>query len=157
MGVKLAHTLKQLESRRAILQGELAGKRQAVADMQRDIHATTERLRMVDAEIARLQAETPAGPIVSEHALLRYLARVQGVDLDAVRSAILANGVAEQINALKRCRLPIGNGAVLIVEDRVVKTVETSGPAFLPKYAKAPKKRPGPKPAQQRALESEED
>lgn len=63
--------------------------------------------------------------MVSDHALLRYLERVKGVDIDALRAEILGEGRQEMIQKMMSCKLPIGGGAKLIVQQRVVVTVIT--------------------------------
>ncbi len=63
--------------------------------------------------------------MVSDHALLRYLERVKGVDIDALRAEMLGEGRQALIQKLMSCKLPIGDGARLIVQQRVVVTVIT--------------------------------
>lgn len=77
----------------------------------------------------KVRAKTYRGSpvaMVSDHALLRYLERVKGVDVDALREEILGEGRREAVQKLLNCKLPIGGGAKLIVQHRVVVTVITS-------------------------------
>jgi hypothetical protein len=63
--------------------------------------------------------------MVSDHALLRYIERVKGVDVEALREEMLGEGRREAVQKLMSCKLPIGGGAKLIVQQRVVVTVIT--------------------------------
>lgn len=78
-------------------------------------------LEQVDKAIHDLTGEE-AEPVVSEHALLRYLERVKGIDLDAVRDEIL-DGRRSSIRQLGSCKFKTGDGLTIVVKDRVVVTV----------------------------------
>lgn len=66
-------------------------------------------------------------PTVTDHAVLRWIERVRGVDLDQVRAEILAQGreqwVAEGVASVKLPEL----GVVLVARDGVVVTVKPTG------------------------------
>jgi len=65
----------------------------------------------------------PISAHASDHAILRYLERIKGVDITAVVAEMLGEGRAAAIKALRTCKLPLGEGARLVVVDRVVVTV----------------------------------
>lgn len=69
--------------------------------------------------------DTPA-ELVSDHAVLRYLERVVGVDVGAqVRALLLADGRAELIRTVVRGKIRIPDtGAVLQIADGRVVTVK---------------------------------
>jgi len=58
--------------------------------------------------------------IVSEHATLRYITRVMGIDVEKLRTKILPNGTTGIIDG----KYPIGDGFVSVVKNNVVVTVE---------------------------------
>ncbi|MCG7588281.1 hypothetical protein [Photobacterium sp. OFAV2-7] len=82
------------------------------------------RLDKVIAEIDRLQNE----PVVSEHAMLRYLERIKGLDLEALENEILNEPTRELINSygVGHAKLPHRGipGCRLIVNDKTIVTVE---------------------------------
>lgn len=78
-------------------------------------------VKSLEARIVTLQYEAPA-PIVSEHALLRYLERVKGVDLKALSDEILGDGTASAISFAKSGRIQKGD-ITLIIKNNVVVTV----------------------------------
>jgi len=121
MSIQDSHRLKQLQSRRAKLEVELEQVGQELTRVQEKHATVTQDLSNVLGQINSL---TTTAPVVSEHALLRYLERVQGIDLDEVRSRILSERTIGVINTLDTCpRLPIGEGVALVVENRRVVSV----------------------------------
>lgn len=64
--------------------------------------------------------------IVSEHALLRYLERTFGVDLEEIKRQILTEEMKGRIDSFGNGKFPHPDGYKLVVKDRVVVTVETN-------------------------------
>jgi hypothetical protein len=76
--------------------------------------------------MSAVRSKLPADCLVTDHAVVRYIERVLGVDLELAREAILADGRAEAIRAIGRGRIRIANSeAVLEVMDGRVVTVKT--------------------------------
>lgn len=152
MSVHNSHLLKQLESRLSKLRAERDVQRQALTEAEQAHQAACDKLRSVEREIAELKTSS-SEPVVTEHALLRYLERVHGIDLEKIKSEMVTPTVAEKILALKSCRLPIGNGACLVVKGGVVHTVETAELRAKP----AKPRNHCPRPAEARRLQTEEE
>jgi hypothetical protein len=72
--------LNSLEQQAKIKQIGIAQEQKALSLMEKSIK---------EIRIALDKAKNPAEPTVSEHAILRYLERVEGVDIDAIRAKIL--------------------------------------------------------------------
>jgi hypothetical protein len=111
------------------LQGQLAKElancnnlKSELAVAQRKHHLSQATCKSLEARIVELQTEAPA-PIVSEHALLRYLERVKGFDLAALRDEILGDGTAASISFAKTGRIK-KDGMCLVIKDNVVVTIE---------------------------------
>ena len=64
-------------------------------------------------------------PVVSEHAILRYLERVEGVDIEAIKQKILSPKVREYIDTLVSGNFPLeeNNKIMIRVKNRVVVSV----------------------------------
>lgn len=60
---------------------------------------------------------------VSDHAVLRYLERVLGLNLDDVRAEILSSGVEAQIRQLGSGKYPLKGGGKAVVNGNVIVTV----------------------------------
>lgn len=123
-GITDAHELKGLQVQ---LAKEIAAARVAKDELdiaQRKYNQSQAICRSLKARIAALEAQaTPKDPIVSEHALLRYLERVEGVDLDVIRQRILGDGTAASISFARTGRIK-KKDVTLIIKDSVVVTVE---------------------------------
>lgn len=157
IGVQATHTLKQLQTRRAQIQAELADQERVLADAQSAVAGTRERLKAVERDIEALEAAS-AEPIVTEHAMLRYLQHVKGLDLEALQREMLSGNTVEQINLVQSGRLPTPSGATLVVKQRTVVTVIPPTSMTNPKKLAAKQRHKGkPKPAEQRQLAQEEE
>ena len=62
------------------------------------------------------------GPSITDHAVLRYLERVVGMDIQAVRDSILTPDRAQMIRMGAR-RIKIETGALLIIDNKKIITV----------------------------------
>ena len=79
------------------------------------------RMKTIDGQIAKLKA---GPPVVTEHAILRYLERVRGVDIEAIRQEMLDPKIVGFIDTLGSGLIPHPNGYKLVVKKRVIVTVE---------------------------------
>lgn len=61
---------------------------------------------------------------VSEHAVVRYLERVKGVDIAAVRREILGGLAGAAVKAKKSCVIRRGDGAEIVIRGGYVVTVK---------------------------------
>jgi len=66
-------------------------------------------------------------PVITDHAMLRWLERVAGIDMDEVRAAILADGRAEWVaNGASQIRVPSLNITVVAKGGKVITIIPTS-------------------------------
>jgi hypothetical protein len=72
-------------------------------------------------EILKLE-QVRTEPLISEHALLRWIERVEGVDLDALRAHILGGRTGESIKFAGSGTV-IKDGYTLVFKNRIVVTV----------------------------------
>ncbi len=116
------HALKQLVTRKGKLQA-LADRLDAERKEAKTAWQTTEaayadtvqKLQAIEVQINSVQQE----PTVSEHAMLRYLERVQGVELKAVEAAILTPRVRNVIATLGDGKYKL-DGHEIVVKNRTV-------------------------------------
>lgn len=83
-----------------------------------------ERIAKLNAELARLQRKRKrvtanAQPPVTDHAIVRYLERVQGVDIPALKQAIL-NGAGATVTVIGTGRVPTGKWVLVCKRGAVV-------------------------------------
>lgn len=65
---------------------------------------------------------------VTDHALVRWMERMLGMDFDQVREQILPATLIPTVEAIGTGKIPIGDGLVLVVVDRRVVTVSENAP-----------------------------
>ena len=75
------------------------------------------------------QNPPPEHPVVTDHALVRYLQRVIGIDVDALRRQLLADGREELIRTMSSGRLRTADGLTLVVKNRIVVSIIVPGQA----------------------------
>lgn len=107
------HKLKTLQVQRSKL---LEQKK----TLSREMSAIDHQIRDIDEEIDSL---TIKEPVITEHALLRYIAAVADLDLEEVKETLLNDKVKDQIHALKSGKFPIGDGMRAVVKNNTIVTV----------------------------------
>ncbi len=126
-----AHELKALRSRLSSAQAELAASEQITKDLQskasnsqRQTADWRSKVQQLAAQIEEATAIAPE-PIVTEHAMLRFLERVYGIDLNQIKETILTQGLVMAVNQFKSGKFPIeGYECRAVVKDRTIITIE---------------------------------
>ena len=109
----------EADLRQASDEARVAQERESALRRQRD-----EIMRQIKAiEDAAVTVE----PVITEHALLRYIERVMGVDLAAIKEEMLGGRMREMITTLKTGSFP-GGDYKLVVKNGVVITVDNFTP-----------------------------
>lgn len=114
--------LKGLQSQLTVAKIEAARTADDLAKATAKHQESLKCISDCEFKIARLQEQT-IEPIVSEHAILRWLERVDGVNMDNVRAAILGDGTAESIKFAKTGKV-VKNKHTIIFKNKTVVTVE---------------------------------
>lgn len=112
--------LKRLQTARKELLDEMEQVRCKAAIANQEVSRLKENLEEVDSKIARLKSN----PIVSEHAVLRYVERAMEIDIDEIKRRILSDETKQRIQELGSGKFPIGDGLRAVVKGNVVVTVE---------------------------------
>lgn len=119
--------VKGLRSQIAAKRGDLAAANVAAASAQRQASNLGRDILAIEARIKELEQPVEAGPIiVTEHALLRYLERVYGIDLDGVRGEIIA-GAESTIRFMRDGQIQRPEGHTLVIKNMTVVTVKGGG------------------------------
>ena len=61
-------------------------------------------------------------PIITEHALIRYMERVKGIDVESMRKEVVNNKIVDQITRLGSGTFPCGDYKI-VVRDSIIVTV----------------------------------
>lgn len=121
MGIKESQELKQLQSRKAKLEVDLKGKRKDLGSIQNEVKNMESQLCEIQNKIKSI---SDSDIVVTEHAIIRYLERCKGLDLDAVKSEILSEERRKMIKAMGNGKFPIGDGARIVVKGNSIVTIE---------------------------------
>lgn len=106
--VEKSRKLKSLQVTQSKLISVIRTNRKIIHQAENDIKAADKQLIVVEKEIDELSIDSDE-LIITEHAYLRYLERVEGIDLQEVHKKILA--LAEKDRVMQ------GNTVVTVVTD----------------------------------------
>ncbi|HFI0747262.1 TPA: hypothetical protein ACGOYH_001384 [Streptococcus suis] len=115
--------LKYLESKKVLLEAQLENLRDRKGQVGKEISLVSSKLNSVNQRIQALKGRNDL--IVSEHAMLRYLERVEQLDV-AILNRIIAEDEELQsvVKTLGNGIFPVkGRGFKLVIKDNVVETI----------------------------------
>jgi len=58
--------------------------------------------------------------VITEHAILRYLERVQKIDIENVKNEILSPVIKKQLLQLNNCKYPVKDFFILVKDNKIV-------------------------------------
>ena len=122
MSVSATHELKGLQTRLKQAEVDLEQAVQATKSCSQKENAARNEVRNLRTKIEQLQ-KSNAEPVVSEHAILRYLERVHGLDLEMVRQAILDESTTKHIKFARNGKIKRADGTI-VFQNNVVVTFE---------------------------------
>jgi len=118
-----AHELKQLQVQITKLNAEIEA---LISEANNANNAANQKLNYRKTLQKKIDdyAERNKEPIVSEHALLRYIERVYGINLDDVRSNILSPSTRKAIQVVGSGKFPLDAGGRAVVKGNTIVTIE---------------------------------
>lgn len=122
MSAILAHKLKGHQVQLAKARASAEVSRAALLSAERVHKSAESEVVAIERRIAELQRAS-ADPIVSEHALLRWIERVEKHDIDAVRVRMLSPAVVEAIRFAGSGKVR-HDGVMIIFKNNTIVTVE---------------------------------
>jgi len=122
MSIKNSAELKGLETRRNELQAKRKLLNIEITDKQKESAAIKKKIDFLQREIERLKKKTPSNIVISEHAMLRYIERVLGIDLTELQNKIVPPDKLDEIKLIGNGTFSINDHKVT-VKDGVIVTV----------------------------------
>ena len=113
------HKLKQLQTRKKKLEAELERLDVERKESARAYDIVAGKIKAIKDEISNHLIE----PVVSEHALLRYIERKMDFDLDEIKKEILTDDLKIMIKKLGNGKYPIVNGKAVVKEGVIISIV----------------------------------
>lgn len=122
MKAENSQQLKQLQTRKYKLEIEVKELEREASESQKACSKARNKLDNIKKEISLLKEKEV---IVTEHAVIRYLERVMGLDIDQVKKEILTTNLKCQLAMLNNGngKYPIGNGCKAVIKDNTVVSV----------------------------------
>ncbi len=120
---------KQTSDEIKALRRRIAEKRVELKSAEAESKEKADRVRDITTSLAELARslqtlqEEIQDPVVTDHAVLRYLEREKGMDIDAIREEMLSERVVEMIRFTRTGKVSVGNGRRLVVKDMAVVSV----------------------------------
>ena len=112
--------LKSLQVKRSKIQGDLDDIRKTLKELETRMVEREKALSQIQQELNEL---ADSNPVVSEHALLRYVERVLGINLKEAEKDIMSKENLEIINQLSSGKIPFKKDLVLVVKNKTVITI----------------------------------
>jgi len=116
--IKQRQTLKSLMSQKASLQveiNELKNKHNMIED---EMNFKNKKIDELNKQINNISDE----PQITEHALLRYIERIKGVDIKEIKKEIMTDQNKKMIETLESGIFKL-NGVKMIVKDKTIITL----------------------------------
>lgn len=110
--MKEVQRIKGLKSQLSVLVGEAEALKNEIGHRQREYNQKAQAIKHLKTEISKL--ENTNSPRVSEHAVLRYLERVKGINIEDIEKEILSDKIVDWATQLG------GNGSYPNGEFQVV-------------------------------------
>lgn len=113
------HELKALQVRLSKAEADAKVAKASAADANRAADTAAKVVAQIKEQISQASVE----PNVTEHALLRYIERTYGVDLEEIRKAILTPTTVSAIKALGSGTYPLEGGSKAVVKGMTIVSV----------------------------------
>ena len=121
MAIKGKEELKKLNTLQVKLQSEIEAIKIEREILNNKLQSAERNLGKIREEIKKLKEGNKI--IVSEHAMLRYIERVLGINLKEIEKRILTDEVKEQYKIVGNGRFPINDEFRALIRDHVVVTI----------------------------------
>lgn len=123
MSVAVAHELKGLQTQRNKLRGEIAATGAQIGTLTKQMAASQKHLSGIEKAISKIENDNREF-VVTEHALLRFLERVDGIDMEQLKTRVLPDGARALAEAMGSGTFPAGTHRVVIKAKSVVSVLE---------------------------------
>lgn len=122
MTIKDSTTLKGLETKYKSIETKRNLVIKEIDEKQSEASKLRKEMGQIKQQMDNLKSKAEGNIVVSEHAMLRYIERVLGINLDELQQKILSDSEAKIVSAMGNCTYPrdgfkikIQNGTVVTV------------------------------------------
>ena len=122
MSIKTRETLKSLQSQLAVLEVRRDDLKVRMTEIQIQLNDTCRKVEEIKTTVRKIKCDEIT---VSEHAIIRFIERVDEIDTEAIKREILSDDTIAKIRTLGNGKYPINEGKnKIVVKNNVVITVE---------------------------------
>jgi|GEM_PF-1939632 len=114
--------IEQLNKSLKSLKLKLEKKVDARNILNGEINKLTSVIGEIDTKIKYIKS-IPTDTQVSDHAIVRYIERVKGINLDDIKNDILTDSVKRNINKVGDCKITTNDGNYIIVRNNIVVSI----------------------------------
>lgn len=119
--MKDARKVKQLQTQLDTIKADVSVLKTEISNKRRELELKQKIESSLRTEINKLDIDQV--PRVSEHALLRYLERVKGIDIAAAEKEILSDGVLKLVDQLGGNGQYPADGFSVVMKNYTVTTI----------------------------------
>lgn len=120
--MKKVQKVKGLQSQISKLQAECEVIKKEIEIKNEELKQKTKVINDIKSEIIKLQ--TKGELKITEHALVRYLERVEKLDIKEIENKIINDNVKTLVAKFKQGTFPSGQGFSVVVKDNVIVTIQ---------------------------------
>ena len=121
MGKKEREIIKQFETMKSEIMGKITGLKEQKKIVEKEISTLEESLKSLEQKINNLQN---SDLIVSEHAIIRYIERVIGINIEEIVEKIATEKMKKMVECCGNGLYPSENGDFkLKINNNVVVTI----------------------------------
>jgi hypothetical protein len=113
--------LKSLQVNQTRLDCEIKDLKSTIAEANKQLAIKCAQYNAISKEICELHSQTP---VITEHALLRYVERILHIDLSTIKKEILSDANVKIIDELRSCKIPVNGKYKVVVKNKSVVTIE---------------------------------
>lgn len=113
--------IKNLESQQVSLKQKIDQSNDAILVREIKHNAMVDEYELANDKIEKIKNRRKIN--VSDHAVIRYLERVLGMDIEELKQDIITDDIARKIKAMGNGNYGIEGGFRMIVKDNVVLTI----------------------------------
>jgi len=118
MKIKDSRTLKGLQTQLSKIEGEISALETQRRNLDKEVNQKKSIKQSLQAQIKNLESSDKL--IVSEHATLRYIERVMGIDIEKLNNKILTDSVSTAYSSMGNGSYPIEGGHVVVKNGKIV-------------------------------------
>lgn len=119
MSVKAHEELKGLQTQRDKLKATIKGLRGQSTDLNTEINQKNQKLKNIEKKINEIE-NSNSEIVITEHARLRYIERVIGINLEELDAKIIDEATKDIVKKMGSGTYPVGGHQIVVKKNTIV-------------------------------------